>query len=230
MKSSIYKMMIAATLTAIVGVQAEASAQSKSIVVEFPSDLPELAQRNSEAMYLHHTGAGQAVLYLEQDQGRTLAILDVTDPAHVRPVGQVSIGASSPYDFVQSLNGSAALIHFRNRTGFAVMSFKKYKEPVVRNEPEYLHPASEELAGSDGLLLVSSGSSSAPARGSQYEVISISDPPNSTPLATVQGVIQRLDRPQTGTIFLLNDHGLTIVRSLAAEQEHKIEVQQKNEN
>ena len=42
--------------------------------------------------------------------------------------------------------------------------------------------------------------------------------------------MQRLDREQTGTIFLLIDSGLTIVRCLAAEREHQIAAQQKNEN
>ena len=35
---------------------------------------------------------------------------------------------------------------------------------------------------------------------------------------------------QTGTICLLIDSGLTIVRCLAAEREHQIAAQQKNEN
>jgi len=68
--------MLAAIFAASVTVQANAQTHSRSIVVESPSDLPEMAQRSCEAMYLHDTGAGQTVLYLEQDQGRTLAILD----------------------------------------------------------------------------------------------------------------------------------------------------------
>jgi len=40
-------------------VQANASGASKAIVVKSASDLPELAQRRSEALYLQHTAAGQ---------------------------------------------------------------------------------------------------------------------------------------------------------------------------
>jgi hypothetical protein len=54
--------------------------------------------------------------------------------------------------------------------------------------------------------------------------------PSSKPLATIPAVIQRVDREQTGTIFLLIDSGLIIVRCLAAEREHQIAAQQKNEN
>src|SRR4029077_424755 len=142
MKQNITKILVAATFVVAVSVQAEV--RSKAIVVESPSDLPELAQGRCDAMYLHRTAAAQAILYLQRDQGRKLAILDVTDPAKIRAVGEVSIDAPSAYDFVQDLADSGVLIHYRNHSGFAVISFKNYKEPVLKSEPEYLHPASVE--------------------------------------------------------------------------------------
>ena len=211
-------------------VKANASGASKAIVVKSASDLPELAQRRSEALYLQHTGAGQAILYLEQDQGRKLAILDVTDPANIRAVGQASINAPSPYTFVQDMDESAVIIHYRNRLGFAVINFKNYKQSALKNEPDYLHPVNAGSYGSNGVLMVCSNNSTAAAGDTQYEVVSISDPASSKPLATIPAVIQRVDREQTGTIFLLTDSGLTVVRCLAAEREHQIVVQQKNEN
>jgi hypothetical protein len=225
MNQSISKMLVAAIFVVAVSVQAEV--RSKAIVVESPSDLPELAQGRSEAMYLHHTGEAQAILYLERNQGRNLAFLDVTDPAKIKAVGQVSIDAPSAYDFVQSMADSAVLIRYRNHSGFAVISFKNYKQPVLKGEPEYLHPASVEPDGSSALLLVSANGATAPPREPDYEVLNISNPSSPTPLATISGVIQRLDRPQTGTVFLLNDQGLTVIRRLAAEREHKIEKWQK---
>jgi hypothetical protein len=224
------KWMVAAIFTVIMSVQAGASVRSKATIVEFPSDLPELAQGRSQAMYLPHTREAQAILYLEKEQGRMLAILDVTDPAHIQAVGQVSIAAPSAYDFVQYLGNSAALIRYRDHSGFAIISFKNYKQPVLTAEPGYLHPSKVESDGPSGLLLVSVDRSSAPAQEPQYEVLNISGSSGPTPLATVKGVIQRVDRPGTGTIFLLNEQGVTVVRSLAAEQEHQIEVWEKNEN
>jgi hypothetical protein len=167
-------------------------------------------------LYLQHTGAGQAILYLEQDQGRKLAILDVTDPANIRAIGQASINAASPYTFVQDMDDSAVLIHYRNRLGFAIISFKNYKQPTLKNEPDYLHPASAGSYGSNGVLMVSSNNSTAAAGDTQYEVVSISDPASPKPLATIPAVMQRLDREQTGTMFLLTDSGHTVVRCLAA--------------
>jgi len=224
MNRSISKILVAAIFLVAVSVQAEV--RSKEVVVESPSDLPELAQGGGEAMYLHHTGKAQAILYLERNQGRNLAFLDVTDPAKIKAVGQVSIDAPSAYDFVQDLADSAVLIRYRNHSGFAVISFKNYKQPVLKSEPEYLHPASAEPDGSSALLLVSANGAAAP-REPEYEVLNISNPSSPTPLATITGVIQRLDRPQTGTVFLLNDQGLTVVRRLAAEREHKLEKWQK---
>jgi len=43
-------------------------------------------------------------------------------------------------------------------------------------------------------------------------------------IATVHNVIQRVDMPQTGTIFLLNDKAVTVVRRPLAEQEHRAEL------
>lgn len=117
------------------------------------------------------------------------------------------------------------LIHYRDHSGFAVIYFKDYKQPLLLAEPEYLHPATAQADGSSGLLLVSSSGSAtngstAPAHEPEYEVLSISSSADATPLATIHGVTQRVDRPQTGTIFLLNEQGVTVVRSLAAELEH----------
>jgi hypothetical protein len=112
MSNTISKMIVAAAVAAAVSVQADARTHSKSIIVEAPSDLPEMAQRNSEAMYLHYTGDGRAILYLEQDQGRTLAIVDVSDPAAIRAVAQGPVDARSTYDFVQTLGDSVVLIHY----------------------------------------------------------------------------------------------------------------------
>jgi hypothetical protein len=230
MNQSIGKILFAVVLATTVSVQAKASVRSKAIVVELPSDLPELARGRSDAMYLHHTHEAQAILYLEQDHGRKLAILDVTDPANIKAVGQVSIAAPAAYDFAQYLGGSRTLIHYRDHSGYAVINFKNFKQPVLTPEPEYLHPSSVQTDGPNGLLLVSSSGAGAPPRASEFEILSISNAPGSEPLATVQGVIQRVDRPSTGTIFLLNDQGLTVVRCLAAEREHQTEEWQKDTN
>jgi len=220
MKNRVSTIMLAAIFAATVNVEANAQTHSKSIVVESPSNLPEMAQRSSEAMYLHDTGHGQTVLYLEQGQGRTLAILDVSDLGAIRALGQVSIGARSPYDFVRAL-GDTVLIHYRDQSGFAIISFKRYKQPVLAEAPQFEHPAHPEALGHDGLLLASTTHPSGQAGDPQYEVFDVSNPSKPVMLATVAGVKQRLDRTATCTVFLLSTSGLTVIRRPDVEQDYK---------
>jgi hypothetical protein len=55
MSNTISKMIVAAAVAATVSVQADARTHSKSIIVESPSDLPEMAQRNTFAFSVHIT-------------------------------------------------------------------------------------------------------------------------------------------------------------------------------
>ena len=222
MKYTVSKAIIAAIFAASLGVQAEAAKHSKSLVVVSPADLPEAAQRSSEAMYLHETGDGREFLYLEQDKGRTLAILDVTDLAAIRSVGQVQIDAKAPYDFVKTLD-SAALVHYRDGSGFAVINFKKFKQPVLTAAPQLQHPANAEPLGSHALLVASSTHPMAQPEDPEYQVFDVSNPSNPAVLATIKGVHERLERAETGTLFLLGDAGLTVIRRPDVEAEYKIE-------
>ena len=221
MKNRVSTIMLGVIFAATVNVKANAQTHSKSIVVESPRNLPEMAQRSSEAMYLHDTGHGQTVLYLEQDQGRTLAILDVSDLEAIRALQHVSIGARSPYDFVRALGGDTVLIHYRDQSGFAIISFKRYKQPVLAEAPQFEHPAHPEALGRDGLLLASTTHPSGQAGDPQYEVFDVSNPSKPVMLATVTGVKQRLDRTATCTVFLLSTSGLTVIRRPYVEQDYK---------
>ena len=223
MHNGVGKIMLAVLFAATASVQANAKNHSESIVVVSPLDLPEIAQRSSEDMYLHETGGGRTILYLEQDQGRTLAVLDVSDPG-IRAVAQVPIAARSPYDFVETLSDSAALIHYRDNSGFAVINFKKFKKPVLTEAPQFQHPAYAEPIGDSGLLLASTTDPAGPAaEGPKYQVFDVSNPSNRTALATVEGVQQRLERTETGTLFLLSNKGLTVIRRPNKEEEYKFQ-------
>jgi hypothetical protein len=206
MNKNVAKLFLASVCVVALAFPTQAAVRSKAIVVEFLSDLPEQAHGRDEAIYLQHRRDGRVVLYVEQEQGQRLTILDVTDPDHITSIGQVPLAAASSFDFIQDLTDSAVLIRYRNDSGFAVVSFKNYKEPVLRSESDYLYPARVQTYGPSGLLLVSANRSGTSVdREPQYEVLSISNPGDPKPLATVPGVFQRLDQQETGTIFLLND-------------------------
>ncbi len=225
MKMHISKQLVFAVLVVTAAAQALAAVKSKHVIVDFPSDLPEVAQRHTEAMYLYDTGHNEVVLYLEQDHGQKLSILDVTDPAKISALGQVSINAPSAFDFVQNLRGgSSVLIHFRNHSGFGVISFHNYKQPRLRLEPNDIHPASVQKDGPNTLLFVSAKGAGAQATEVQYEVVNVASVSDPKPLTTIQGVIQRLDMPESGSIFLLSDSGLYLIRRLQREKAYEEDV------
>jgi hypothetical protein len=223
MKHRINKIMVAAIFAATVSVQANAKTHSNSVVVVSPSDLPEMAQRNSQDLYLHETGGGQTVLYLEQDQGRTLAILDVSDLGKIRAISRVSLAAHSPFDFVESLTDSAVLIHYRDHSGFAIINVRRFKQPVLTEAPQFQHPGHAETFGHAGLLLASTTRANAQPEDLQYEIFDVSKSSKPVLLATVEGVQKRLERTETGTLFLLGNSGLTVIRRPNVEEEYKLE-------
>jgi hypothetical protein len=49
-------------------------------------------------------------------------------------------------------------------------------------------------------------------------------------LATVTNVKQQVTRPETGTVFLLGDKGVTVVRRLDVEQQHALDEARKSQN
>lgn len=222
MKNTSSKALVFAVMVVAAAAQAMAAVNSKDIVVDFPSDLPEIAQRHTEAMYLYDTGRNEIVLYLEQDHGQRLSILDVTDPAKISALGEMSINAPSAFDFVQSLQGgSSVLIHFRNHSGFGVISLRNYKQPKLRLEPNDIHPASVQRDGGNTLLFVSANGGGAKTPEVQYEVVNVASLSDQRPLATIQGVKQRVDMPESGSIYLLSENGLYVVRRLQRERAYE---------
>ena len=83
----IRRAAIAIVASGTVAAPALYAKSSSNLIVVPPTDLPELARQTGDAMLLHDTIDGRALLYIEQNQGSRLAILDVTDPGHVRGCG-----------------------------------------------------------------------------------------------------------------------------------------------
>jgi len=217
MKAAICSLLLM-TLAAAAHVQAATKSPSTDIVIVPRSALPPSAQRPTEGMFLHAISSGQAFLYLEQEQGKALAILDVSDPGHIRDVGRVSLAVASPYDVVQSLSDSAVLVRFRDNSGFAVITLKKYKHPVITAAPELLSFATTQAFGQHALLLDSAANPVVLSREREAEVVDISHPSSPAVLLTVRGLTQQLERSDTGTLFLLGDGGLTVVRRPRMEE------------
>ncbi len=231
MKQIIHAMLASALFLAVMGAQAAVRSHSRNIIVEQPEDLPEAAQAVSQAMYLHDTGDGRSLLYLEQNEGKKLVILDVTDPARIRAVAQASIAATGPFDFTEEIGGSAALICYRDHSGFAMLNLKRYTKPELITAPRIMNTEMAEPLGESGLLLTMPlrlVGGAAPPR--EYDIVDTSFALRPALLAAVQGVTQRLSKPDTGTLFLLDDRGVTVVRRPRVEEEHALDLLQQRGN
>src|SRR5258708_9317666 len=177
-------------------------------------------------MYLHHTNDGQAFLYVETDKGQNLSILNVSDPAKIKAVAQVAIDAPEPFDFVEDAGDSAAVIRFRHTYGFGLISFKKYKHPVLAQDSQLAAAGSIEELGATGLLFSSTNAFPVPhsTTSRDYNVVDTTHSSSPVLLATVSGVTQRLSRDETGTLFLLSNNGVTVVRRPRVEEEYAAQV------
>jgi hypothetical protein len=222
------KALLLATLLAMTTLTSGAavSPHSKTIVVESPDNLPLLAQKDPAAMYLHDTNDGRTLLYVEAADGRALTTLDVTDPARIERIAQTAIPATSAFDFAEPVNEQATLIRYRDGSGVALLSFKHYKQPVLVTSPIIDNDSISEPLGQTGLLLTSGHAlNRLVARPltslSSYSVVDTSNALRPALLATISGVRQRLAKDDTGTLFLLNQDGVSVVRRLRVEQEHQ---------
>ena len=232
MKQVINTLVVAATL-AVTSATAGAAvrAHSKTILVESPAEVPALAQNGGEAMYLYNTEDGRAVLYVEATGGRALSALDVTNPANIKLVAQTPLAAPSAFDFVQEVGDHGTLIRYRDGSGVALISFSHYQHPVLVAQPVLAQTSVSETIGQTGLLLTSAEVSTTPVSQAHiYNVLDTTNPSQPGMLAIVPAVKERVAKSDTGTLFLLNNDGVTVVRQPQVEEERQIELDQQMGN
>jgi hypothetical protein len=168
-------LMVAALAVASINAHAATKNRSQTLVVQSPSDLPVLAQKGSEAIYLHDTGQGTTVLYVEAENGSKLIVLDVTDPANIRRVSEAPLAASSTFDFFRSI-GDDVLIRYRNGSGDALLSFKHYKQPQLVDASAFGSSELLETVGQSGLLLTTTNVAHDPVSDPQsYQLLDTAD-------------------------------------------------------
>ncbi|MGA8529533.1 MAG: hypothetical protein WB622_07455 [Acidobacteriaceae bacterium] len=223
MKHILGKALAAATFVFTLNAHAVVRSHAGTVIVDRPADLPEAAQNPTVAMYLHENSAGETALYLEQKQGKTLAVLNVTDPADIRTIAQVALNAPAPFDFVRDLGDNAALIRYRDGSGYALLSFRRTTHPVLTAAPQVTGASVSESLGETALLLQVASAVPQMTRhtAATYNILDLSAPDRLTTLASADHVFQSLARPETGTLFLLNPDGLTVVRRTRVEQQYR---------
>ena len=197
--------------------------------METPTNNPQLLEENAEAIYLHLTGDGRALLYVEKHDGRGLAVLDVTDPAKIRRIADPELGVNSAFDILRDVDDNSALIRFRDGSGTALLSFRHKRSPVLVSAPKFA-AGSVETLGASGLLLADRADAPRVPTDPTYEVMDTAVNTAPVLLSTIPNVRQRVTNEETGTLFMLNRHGVTVVRRLRVEQEHEAELMSEQHN
>jgi hypothetical protein len=124
----------------------------------------------------------------------------------------------SAFDFVRSI-GDEVLIRYRNGSGDALLSFKHYKQPQLVDASAVGSSEVLETVGPSGLLLTATNVAHDPVGDPQsYQLLDTAGASGPRLLATILGVKQRLPNPYTGTLFLLNDDGVTVIRQPRIEK------------
>jgi len=205
--------MVAAGTVAAPAVHAHAS---NDIVLVPPTELPQLARQPGEAMFLHESSDGTQFLYIEHDQGARLAILDVTDPAHVKSKGSVQLDVPGPFDFVSALGSRAELVRFQQGQGSAVLDLHKASAPSVRMLQELTSQGQTLTLGGDAIAV----STKVVAEAQPTQDLQVVEPGHAGQFGRVTDLKQvsaQAVNNDTGTTFLLAEGGLYLIRRPSVE-------------
>jgi hypothetical protein len=189
-----------------------------------------ILQRNGIVdMFLHAASNGGTYLYVEGEDGHRLSIFDVTYPATVRPISEVVLNAKGPFLFVQDINQDNVLVQYRGMSGYAELNFTKYKHPLLSQNAELASASTVERLGDSTLLLGSGAQPSRPEVEKTYTIVDTAQAGDPQSIAAIPGVRRRLANSDTGTLFLLTGHGITMVRDLITEEHRALEISAANQ-
>jgi hypothetical protein len=217
-----YAMNAGLALVAILtleGASGEPVKGSQTFLIESPSELPAVAQVGGADVYFRGGVDANSYLYIESASGKSVSILDVTEPSRITSVGSVDLpSAKGPYAFVRALNSRDVLIRYKDHSGYAVLDLSKYDHPVLAVTNALAEAQSVEVRSDE--LLASSDSPPTDQSGPTSAFYTVLDTSQGTPatllnLANVRG---KTVNPDTNTLFVITDQGLTVIRDLAKER------------
>jgi hypothetical protein len=212
---SLRSTALAIVATGAIAAQTVDAHAAGRIVVVPPKDLPASVRQSGEAMFLHETIDGKALLYIEQKSGGQLAILDVTDPTHVTREGSVQLDAPGAFDFVSAVGERSELIRFRQSQTDAVLDLQKADAPTLKTVQGLTSGGPAELLGRGGFTVTGQVDANAdptvPAPR-DYQVVDTADSKEPTLVQTVKQVREEVTNAETGTTFLLANDGLYLIR------------------
>jgi hypothetical protein len=221
MNSAIKNIVLASAVLVSAASTLTASAFEKpksNFIVQALSTRPEFAQNSSQDLLLRADEHGTAYLYVEQQQGALLTIFDVTDPVHIKLAASVPTSAHGAFDFVTPVGESSELVAFRDGSGNAVLDLHKAKAPRLSAVAGAAKPG--ELLGNSGYLTASQVAAAAPE---PRDVQLVETAGTQRTIATVTGVTRQINRAETGTVFLVGDGKVTVIRRIDAERSYAID-------
>ena len=98
--------------------------------------LPPEARVQGDAMALYFVDWDTLYLYIEEDEGRKIAIFDVSNPGKIRFKTLVPLDVPEPFDFVSLAGLNSMLIRFRDGSGKAILDLRRAMDPQVRTLSE----------------------------------------------------------------------------------------------
>jgi hypothetical protein len=215
LSKSLRRTAIAIAAIGSIAAQAASARATNNIVVVHPRELPELSRQAGDALFLHETIDGKTLLYIEQNLGGRLVVLDVTDPAHVTGEGSVKLDARGPFDFVSELGERKELVHFRQSQKDAVLDLGKADAPTLESVQGLTSQGPTMLLGSEGFTVTSQSDAKADASASapqDYQVVDAADSKEPALVCTIKEVREEITNAETGTTFLLANDGLYLIR------------------
>jgi hypothetical protein len=229
MNSAIKNLVLASAVLVSAASSLTASAFERprsNFIVQALSSKPEFAQNSSQDLLLRTDEHGTAYLYVEQQQGALLTIFDVTDPQHIKLSASVPTAARGAFDFVTPVGETSELVAFRDGSGNAVLDLHKAKAPRLSEVDGAANPG--ERLGRSGYL-TSSLTQSEPVASEPRDVQLVETQGTPRTITTVTGVTRQIDRAETGTIFLVGDGKVTVIRRIDAERSYAMD-QELNRN
>jgi hypothetical protein len=202
---------------------AQATSHAQDVIIETSAALPVESRQPANAFYLNtNSGDGKAYLYIEQQSGKNLVVLDVTDLAHIKVVRSMDLSFSEPFRFAEELNNSYVVLRSINQKEMALLNTHKAKSPVLEAVDAFQHADHVQSIGSSTFLLASAhGAPSVSSTLQEYQVVESTKRTGFSILYSTKGVIASISRDETGTIFLLGSEGLTVIRTPEKEAEYE---------
>ncbi|MGO9948441.1 MAG: hypothetical protein ACLPWG_16505 [Steroidobacteraceae bacterium] len=206
------RVAITIAVSGLVTANAVHANPSNNIVLVPPTGLPVLARQSGEAMILNDGLDGRTFLYIEQDAGSQLAILDVTDPGHIKGAGSVQLDVSGPFDFISPVGNQGELVRFRQGDEEALLDLRK-KTPSLMAVQGLTLTGPVTRLGNDGFTV--SGHAPELQRALDYQMVDTANLRETNQVFDVPQVREELTKADTGTTFLLTEKGLFVSRKFA---------------